>query len=42
MYKEDLASSNLQWLLCHKTKFNHILPNVCPDMTLNNLMVKFQ
>ena len=22
MYKEDLASNNLQWLICHKTKPN--------------------
>ena len=21
MYKEDLASNNLQWLICHKTKY---------------------
>ena len=24
MYKEDLALNNLQWLICHKTKPNHI------------------
>ena len=22
MYKQDLASNNLQWLICHKTKPN--------------------
>ena len=25
MYKEDLALNNLQWLICHKTKPNHII-----------------
>ena len=25
MYKEDLASNNLQWLICHKTQPNQIL-----------------
>ena len=24
MYKQDLAFDNLQWLICHKTKANHI------------------
>ena len=25
MYKVDLALINLQWLICHKTKANHLL-----------------
>ena len=25
MYKEDLASYNLQWLICHKTQPNQII-----------------
>ena len=24
MYKDDLALNNLQWLICHQTKPNHI------------------
>ena len=24
MYEEDLALSNLEWLICHKTKTNQI------------------
>ena len=24
MYKEELALNNLQWLICHKAKLNHI------------------
>ena len=28
MYKEDLASNNLQWLICHETKPNHQLGGV--------------
>ncbi len=27
MHKEDLALSNLQWLICHKTKTNQTKPN---------------
>ena len=26
MYKENLALNNPQWLICHKTKPNHIFP----------------
>ena len=25
MYKQDFAFNNLQWLICHKTKPNHLL-----------------
>ena len=25
MYKQDLASNNLQWLMCHKTQPNQII-----------------
>ena len=24
MYKEDVTLNNIQWLICHKTKPNHI------------------
>ena len=24
MYKQDLASNNLHWLICHKTKLNQL------------------
>ena len=27
MYKEDLALNNLQRLICHKTKLNHLFDN---------------
>ena len=27
MYKHDLASNNLQWLICHKTKPNQTKPS---------------
>ena len=27
MYKENMALNNLQWMICHKTKPNHIKPN---------------
>ena len=30
MYKEDLALNNLQWLICHKTKQNHLKDYVIP------------
>ena len=25
MYKRDVALNNLQWLICHKTKPNHLV-----------------
>ena len=39
MYKEDLALNNLQWLICHKTKPNHIhlIYMYKEDLALNNL-----
>ena len=39
MYKEDLALNNLQWLICHKTKPNHIYSIYMykEDLALNNL-----
>ena len=38
MYKEDLALNNLQWLICHKTKPNHIYSIYMykEDLVLNN------
>ena len=30
MYKEDLVLNNLQWLVCHKTKLNHIYKQADP------------
>ena len=27
MYKKDLALNNLQWLICHKTIVDHLMPN---------------
>ena len=39
MCKEDLALNNLQWLICHKTKPNHIylIYMYKEDLALNNL-----
>ena len=39
MYEEDLALNNLQWLICHKTKPNHIYSIYMyeEDLALNNL-----
>ena len=39
MYKLDLALNNLQWLMCHKTKSNHIhlIYMYKQDLALNNL-----
>ena len=44
MYKEDLASNNLQWLICNKTQPNPTQPNHIyliymyqEDLALNNL-----
>ena len=38
MYKEDLALNNLKWLICHKTKPNHIdmIDMYTEDLVLNN------
>ena len=38
MYKEDLALNNLQWLIWHKTKPNHIylIYMYKEDLALNN------
>ena len=39
MYKEDLALSNPQWLICHKTKPNQIIYSIYmnkEDWALNN------
>ena len=35
MYKKDLALNNQQWLICHKTKPNHIHPEV--ETSLNQV-----
>ena len=39
IYKQDLASKNLQWLICYKTKPNHIylIYMYKLDLALNNL-----
>ena len=39
MYKEDSVLNNLQWLICHKTKPNHIylIDMYKDDSVLNNL-----
>ena len=39
MYKKDLALNNLQCLICHKTKPNHIYLIYMhkEDLALNNL-----
>ena len=43
MYKQDLALNNLQWLICHKTKRNHIKSYIFyiymykENLALNNL-----
>ena len=38
MYKEDLASNNLQWLIYHKTQPDHIylIHMYKKDLALNN------
>ena len=39
MYIKNLALNNLQWLICHKTKPNHIylIYMYKKDLALNNL-----
>ena len=39
MYKNNLALNNLQWLICNKTKPNHIyfIYMYKKDLALNNL-----
>ena len=40
MYKQDIASNNLQWLICHKTQPNQIIYIMYmykEDLALNNL-----
>ena len=34
MYKEDIALNNLQWLICHKTKRNHL--TVCKQRSFSS------
>ena len=39
MYKKDFALNDLQWLICHKTKLNHIyfIYMYKEDLALNDL-----
>ena len=35
MYKEDLALNYLQWLICHKTKPNHLKKQRHKNLDIN-------
>ena len=39
MYEEDVALNNLQWLICHKTKPNHLQTPVFAPITINFINV---